>query len=159
MLSFRRANEGDMMLYFEWANDDEVRKQSYKSGVIDLEDHKIWFLKKITDNDSLMLLFEDEQKRPVGQVRFQKEDGNTSVIGVSVAKEFRRKGLAADILQMASDHFLSLFPGQMINAYIKISNIGSARAFAKAGFVFAEQLVMRDIDTFLYIKSRNNAVS
>src|SRR5215203_31296 len=156
MLSFRKATQADMMLYFEWANDADVRKQSYHTSAISLEDHKGWFLKKLSDNDCLMLLFENEAKLPVGQVRFQKENEKVYVIGISIAKEFRGKGLAATILSMASDHFLSIFPGNSIYAYIKTSNTESMRSFAKAGFVFANNIVIEKSESVLYIKYKEN---
>lgn len=152
MLTFRKARPDDMLLYFEWANDDEVRQQSYQTNAIDLDVHREWFLKKIKDNNCLMLLFQNEAGLPVGQVRFQKQNEKEYVIGVSVANEFRGKGLAAGILQMASDHFLEMIPGKTINAYIKKSNSGSVKSFAKAGFVFAKDVMLENSESVLYIK-------
>jgi RimJ/RimL family protein N-acetyltransferase len=156
MLSFRKATQADMMLYLEWANDEDVRKQSYQTGTISLEDHTEWFLKKINDSNCLMLLFENEAKVPVGQVRFQKENEKVYVIGISLAKEFRGKGLAGAILVMASDHFFEIFPENSIYAYIKISNIESLRSFAKAGFVFANNVMIKNSESVLYIKYKEN---
>ena len=156
MLSFRKATQADMMLYFEWANDVDVRKQSYQTGTISLEDHKEWFLKKINDSNCLMLLFENEAKVPVGQVRFQKENEKVHVIGISLAKEFRGKGLAGTILLMASDHFLTIFPEITIYAYIKITNAESVRSFIKAGFVFANNVMIENSESVLYIKNKEN---
>ena len=152
MLTYRKATEADMLLYFEWANDEEVRKQSYQTDKINMDQHQEWFNKKTSDNDCLMLVFENEDKFPVGQTRFQKENEEVYVIGISLAKEFRGKGLAAEILQMSSDHFLKLYPGKTINAYIKEDNAGSIKAFVKAGFVFAEKLVIEGKESVLYIK-------
>ena len=159
MLSFRKADQADMMLYFEWANDADVRKQSYHTGSISLEEHKEWFLKKINDSNSLMLLFENEAKIPVGQVRFQKENEKVYVIGISLAKEFRGKGLAGTVLLMASDHFFTIFPEYIIYAYIKKTNAESVRSFAKAGFVFANNLMIKSSESVLYIKHKKNADS
>jgi RimJ/RimL family protein N-acetyltransferase len=152
ILSFRKATQADMMIYFEWANDVDVRKQSYQTGTIRLEDHKEWFLKKINDSNCHMLLFENEDQVPVGQVRFQKENEKVYVIGISLAKEFRGKGLAGTILLMASDYFLAIFPEITIYAYIKISNTESIRSFAKAGFVFANNVMIENSESVLYIK-------
>jgi spore coat polysaccharide biosynthesis protein SpsF len=159
MLTFRKADMMDMLLYFEWANDDEVRKQSYQTDAIDLEHHKEWFNKKINDANCLMLLFENEDKLPVGQVRFQKEDEELYVIGISLAKEFRGKGLATKLLQTASDHFLQLNPGKTIYAYIKEDNEGSIRSFIKAGFVFARSVIIAGKESVLYLKTKTDADS
>ena len=40
MLSYRKPNESDCLLYFDWANDLSVRKQSFDSDLINLENHK-----------------------------------------------------------------------------------------------------------------------
>ena len=40
MLSFRKATLADTKLYFDWANDSDVREQSYNSTAIDFENHK-----------------------------------------------------------------------------------------------------------------------
>lgn len=158
-LTFRKAKETDMLLYFEWANDEEVRMQSYQTNAISLEDHKKWFLDKIKDDRCLMLLFENEHGVPVGQVRFQKENEKAHVIGISIAKDERGKGLAGKILQMASDHFLSLFPVKTIYAYIKTLNEGSVKSFAKAGFEFERNLIIGGSESVLYIKYTKNADS
>lgn len=159
ILSFRKATQADMMLYFEWANDEGVRKQSYQTGAISLEDHKKWFLKKMNDSNCLMLLFENEAKVPVGQVRFQKENEKVYVIGISLAKEFRGKGLAGAILVMASDHFFEIYPETSIYAYIKLTNTESVRSFVKAGFVFAKNVMKENNESVLYIKDKKSADS
>ena len=159
MLSFRKATPADMMLYLEWANDEDVRKQSYQTGTIGLEDHTKWFLKKINDRDCLMLLFENEAKEAVGQVRFEKEKEKVYVISISVAKESRGKGLSGPILIMASDHFFEIFPGNSIYAYIKSTNTESVRSFVRAGFVFAKNVIIENTESVLYIKRKTSADS
>ena len=156
MLTCRKAEEADVLLYYEWTNDAEVRKQSFQSGEISLEDHKDWFYKKIHDDNCLMLLFENENKEAIGQVRFQKEDNEGYVIGISVAAASRNKGFAAKLLLMASDYFLQQFPAQKIYAYIKETNTGSVRSFKNAGFIFSNELIIAGNKSVLYTKTNNN---
>ena len=106
-----------------------------------------------------MLLFENEAKVPVGQVRFQKENEKVYVIGISLAKEFRGKGLAGTVLLMASDHFFTIFPECIIYAYIKKTHAESVRSFAKAGFFFDNNLTIKSSESVLYIKHKKNADS
>ena len=94
MISFRKASIADKMLYFEWANDPNVREQSYNSNPIDLESHGKWFESKIEDNSSLMLVFQNEENSNIGQVRIQKENRKEALIGISVSNEHRGKGYA-----------------------------------------------------------------
>lgn len=157
MLTCRKAEAGDVLLYFDWANDEEVRKQSFQSGKITLEEHKKWFLNKIEDENCLLLLFENENQEAIGQVRFQKEDEKGFVIGISVANAFRNKGYASQLLNDAAAYFFRLFPFQRIYAYIKTNNTGSIRSFEKAGFVFTKQLLIGDNESVLYTKLNTNA--
>jgi RimJ/RimL family protein N-acetyltransferase len=151
--NIRHARESDLMLYFEWTNEEEVRKQSFNSEPILLENHEKWFYKKLADPDCLMLVFEDARQVPVGQVRFEcNEQQKTSVIGVSLDKHFRGKNLAGKILALATTYFFKVKPDYAIQAFIKKDNAGSINAFNKAGFSFEKSLDYQGIDTVLYTK-------
>jgi RimJ/RimL family protein N-acetyltransferase len=136
MLSYRNANIDDLMLYFEWANEYNVRQQSFDSGIIDLKTHKRWFEKKINDEDCMMLIFQENEKNKIGQVRIQKVNVNEALIGISIANEHRGKGYAKEILSLGSKYFLEQNPEFIINAYVKETNLSSKYAFEKAGFIF-----------------------
>lgn len=156
MLKFRKAGEEDAALYFDWANDEVVRKQSYHSGMISWEEHISWFNKKLGDPGCLMLLFENERHEPVGQVRFQQETDSIYVIGISIAKEFRGKGYASRVLEQAATCFLDLHPTKTIYAYIKKDNEGSIRSFSNAGFLFSKELLISDAPSVLYTKNNSH---
>ena len=49
MLNFRNAKIDDIKLYYSWANDESVRKQSFNSKKIYFEVHQKWFESKIQD--------------------------------------------------------------------------------------------------------------
>lgn len=155
MLSFREANIGDLQLYFEWANDKVVREHSYNSAKIDFESHSKWFSAKIDDKSCLLLIFQNEDISNVGQIRIQKQNNQESIIGISIDLEFRGKGYAKEMIQLASDYFLVLNPDLVINAFIKRNNLNSKYAFEKAGFEFKEFVVYEGINSFHYIKKRN----
>ena len=48
----RVADWGDVDLLFSWANDKEVRKNSFSSEPICYEEHLAWFRKKYQERDS-----------------------------------------------------------------------------------------------------------
>ncbi len=152
MLSFRKVILADIKLYFDWANDSSVREQSYNSTAIDFENHKKWFECKLEDADCLMLVFQNEEKQNVGQVRIQKENEIEALIGISVASEHRGKGYAKEMIQLASDCFLDSNSGFLINAFIKEQNLSSKYAFEKAGFVLEEIVKYENSQSFHYIK-------
>ena len=151
-IRFRKANESDMMLYFDWTNDASVRENSYQSEPISLENHKNWFLNKINDANCLMAIFENHIGATIGQVRIQKQERNTAVIGISNDANHRGKGYAATMIQMASDAFLNINPEITISAFIKTENKASEKAFAKAGYALDKVLDYESIPSYHYIK-------
>lgn len=154
MLTFRKAISADVQLYFDWANDPIVRAQSYNSTVIDFENHKNWYESKIKDSSCLLLLFQNEEKINVGQIRIQKINESQALIGISIAAEHRGKGCAREMLLLASDYFLEKNKGYLINAYIKEQNISSKQAFEKAGFEFQNIIQYENCRSFHFIKNK-----
>jgi RimJ/RimL family protein N-acetyltransferase len=152
MLSFRKATLADTKLYFDWANDTSVREQSYKSSIIDFENHKKWFESKLEDDSCFLLLFQNDEGQHVGQIRIQKENQNQAIIGISIASEHRGKGYAKGMLLLASDYFLEINIGYLINAYIKEQNGSSKQAFEKAGFEFQNTINYENCSSFHFIK-------
>jgi RimJ/RimL family protein N-acetyltransferase len=154
MVTFRKANVSDLLLYFEWTNDADVREQSFQNDIISLDNHTTWFNNKLLDSNCVMLVFENELKIPIGQIRFQKENDSAFVIGISVAKEQRGKGYASILLTQSSNYFLEENPEKIINAYIKENNIGSILSFKKAGFSLANELIIEGNKSVLYTKQK-----
>ena len=79
MINFRKASKQDCKIYFDWANDEVVREQSFNSNVIAFETHNTWFKTIICNPKALLLVFENENKKPIGQVRFQNEEKNNLI--------------------------------------------------------------------------------
>lgn len=152
MLKFRKTTKADENLYFDWANDSDVREQSYNSNPIDLESHGKWFKSKIEDSSCLMLVFQNVENLNIGQVRIQKENVNEALIGISVAIEHRGNSYAKEMLQIASDYFLDSNRGYKINAFIKKENLSSKYAFEKAGFEFETEKIYENVHSFHYVK-------
>lgn len=152
MLYFRKATLEDTKLYFDWANDKNVREQSFNSDMISYANHEKWFAMKLNDKSCLMLIFEDKTQNKIGQVRIQKNNEFEALIGISVAFESRGKGYAKEMIQIASDYFLNSNSDFLINAYIKESNLNSKFAFEKAGYDFVELVDYEGFKSYKYIK-------
>ena len=58
-LQFRKATEADILLYFEWTNDELTRQNSFSSELISFETHKNWFTNKINSKNNSFYLFLD----------------------------------------------------------------------------------------------------
>jgi RimJ/RimL family protein N-acetyltransferase len=154
MLHFRKASINDMSLYYEWVNDKLVREYSYNTQAIDLQKHENWFKQKLIDPDCLMLIFYNDLADNIGQVRFQKQNENSAIIGVSIDQKQRGKGYSKKILKIASDFYLDQFNEIEIEAYIKKSNIFSIQSFERAGFKYVKSLFFQNIDSLLYRKTK-----
>jgi RimJ/RimL family protein N-acetyltransferase len=154
MINFRKASTDDMELYLYWANENSVREYSFNSESIDLQKHVSWFNRKISDPDCLMLVFYNEFAENIGQVRIEKQNNLSAVIGISIDKKYRGKGYSIKALQLASDFYFELFNEMVIEAFIKKTNVFSIHSFEGAGFEFVKELVFQNFETVLYRKKR-----
>jgi RimJ/RimL family protein N-acetyltransferase len=150
-LHFRKAKLDDVEIYYKWLNDTEVRNQSYNSTTVEFENHKNWFESKIKNEMYFLLIFQNIDKQNVGQTRIQKQGNKEALIGISIDKKHRGKNYASRMLKIASECFLSLNPGFIINAFIKIENVVSEKSFKKAGFELAEIVEYEKCQSFHYI--------
>lgn len=155
-ISFRKANKNDMLLYFNWTNDSFVRENSFQSKPVLLENHQNWFYNKIKEETCFMLVFENHLSQPLGQVRIQKQDQNSSIIGISNDANHRGKGYASKMIQMATDEFLKVNKEYCVSAYIKLENTASKKAFEKAGYKLDVVLEYDSHPSYHYIKKYEN---
>lgn len=81
-ISLHKAKLEDMMDVFNLANDPEVRKNSFNQKQINLEDHKIWFNKKISDQNCLLLISKINDDF-VGSIRFEQDTINQENYNIS----------------------------------------------------------------------------
>ncbi|MFN2439858.1 MAG: UDP-2,4-diacetamido-2,4,6-trideoxy-beta-L-altropyranose hydrolase, partial [Chitinophagaceae bacterium] len=90
-LTIRKATINDLYTCFNWANDSDVRQQSFNENSIALEGHTAWFNNKLTDANTHFFILELNQQ-PVAQIRFDVKN-NEAVIGYLADKSIRNKGL------------------------------------------------------------------
>lgn len=151
LLKYRRANPDDALLYFNWANEEAVRNNSFNSAVIKWEDHIKWFNARLESNNTDLLIFFDLDDKPVGQVRIE-NNADETVIGISVDTAFRGKSLSSKMLLMATKDFFARHPDQVIAAYIKTENISSYKAFCQAGFTYDAELIVSGYNSYKLTK-------
>ena len=139
MINVRNVRPEDFELLYKWANDEDVRKQSFRSDKIELDQHKIWFDKKINDENCTIFIFED-QNIALGQVRIEKINEQDSIIGISIDCLYRGKGYSTQFIQIACEKYSKTNKFCRVNAYVKIGNLASKKAFQNAGFDFLEEV-------------------
>lgn len=129
-LTHRKAKLADCRLYWHWANDPEVRRSAFNSESISWEKHQRWFAARLSDSNSILLIFES-QYGPVGQIRL---DGGATqrTISYSVARQYRGTGIGKKLISeviSASPPFTRRFLAE-----VKKENLTSANIFEKLGF-------------------------
>jgi len=147
MLTFRPAQLSDADLYYAWANEDQVRQNSFNSAKISYEEHVAWFTKKLDDPHCSFYLFVNESQEPVGQVRIESKSSET-VIGISVDPKQRGHSYAQEMLRSSCSDYLKKNPEKVITAYIKKGNEASLRSFEKAGFINREDVLVDKIPSY-----------
>lgn len=135
-LYLREATDSDMDLLFEWANDKDVRKNSFNSEPIPYENHVKWF-NRIMSDDTVLQFIMCDRNEPIGQIRLNIE-GDRAYIGYSISPDRRGQGFGERMLKLtigkvkeenAKNHNIKTLVGQ-----VKYENPASARAFEKCGF-------------------------
>lgn len=134
LLTLRTAEPGDARLLFDWVNDPVVRAQSFTQTAIPWQDHERWFARKLADARCLLLIAEDAQGNPVGQVRFDLTDDASAIISVAIAPAYRGRGYGAAAIARACETLRLLHGARTVLAYIRRDNLASQGAFSRAGF-------------------------
>lgn len=139
----------DCDLLFNWANDEDVRKNSFNNDKILYEDHIKWFNNKISsDKCFIFILYVSEI--PAGQIRIDMERG-TGVISYSIDKDFRGRGLSIIMLSYLEIEVNNREKHiDKLVGYVKIDNISSQKVFEKLKY----QKIM-NIDFLEYKKILN----
>ena len=150
-IKYRNATIDDLEIYYKWVNQPSVRMQSFNSELINLEDHVSWFKKKLNDTNCMMLIFSIDEVN-VGQVRFQEEDEEFSIINISISEEHRGKGYGIRILNIATEIYFSKYPKKLIKAYVKTENITSNTIFKNAKFILQGETNFNSIKSYIYVK-------
>lgn len=128
----RAATMEDAQLLFEWANDEECRKNSFHSKHIEWEEHLAWLEKQLLDAESKIYIYVDKD-RMIGQIRFTPHtDGY--MISYSIAKQHRCQGYGKQILMLAETKMSELGGKSSLYAQVKYSNIASQHLFEQLGY-------------------------
>ena len=132
-LRLRPVEEENSKLLWEWVNDSAVRKSSFQSEFISWAKHARWLSEKLDDPQCFQFIALDNHNIPVGQVRFEVEDGEAE-IDVSVDKNKRGLGYGSPIITMGVEELSRTIHINAIHAFVKLENRVSIRAFQRAGF-------------------------
>lgn len=139
----RAATIQDMDLLFEWANDAEVRRNSFSSELIPYEEHVQWYEKLLKSPMHRQYIYVCGDM-PVGQVRIA-IDGNNAEISYSIAPQYRGRGYGKRLLEALPEQVKKDFEQVAhLTGRVKIDNLASQQAFFKAGY--REKCVVYEYD-------------
>lgn len=132
-MEIRKATFEDLDLIFQWANDEDERRNSFNPEKIPYEDHCAWYKKKMESKESVIyiLMLDDI---PVGQCRLDFE-GTKGLISYFVDKEYRGRGYGKKILSLVYEKVKDDFPdAASLVAQVKEGNAASQRVFLSLGY-------------------------
>jgi UDP-2,4-diacetamido-2,4,6-trideoxy-beta-L-altropyranose hydrolase len=140
-ISLRRAAAADEALLLRWANDPQVRANSFSPEPIDPADHHHWFHTGQANPNRLQLIAMTADGCPIGQIRFDREPASSeggaseATVDLSLDPCARGQGLAAELvhlgLQTMEQHW---GPATDAVAEVLPSNAASNACFVRAGF-------------------------
>ena len=136
-LRLRSPQAADLWLYHWWANDPQVRLQSFNRAPIPLAQHRRWFASRLHSPLALLRVLVDGDGLPLGQIRFEREAESDAraVIAFSLDRLARGRGLASQLLELGVEELARAW-GKRCEAYgeVRVDNPASCTAFLRAGF-------------------------
>lgn len=132
-LRLRIATQEDVDLIYEWANDDDVRRNSFNTQKIEYADHCKWYANKLESDDTFIyVMMKDEE--PVGQGRLELED-NKATISYFVDGKYRGMGYGKQLLKLLEKVVREEYPDiRELVGRVKHMNIPSKKAFIACGY-------------------------
>lgn len=140
-ISLRPAIATDEALLLRWANDPQVRANSFSPEPIDPADHHHWFHTGQANPNRLQLIAKSADGCPIGQIRFDREPASTeagaseATVDLSLDPCARGQGLAAELVRLGLQKMAQHWgPATDAVADVLQSNTVSNVCFARAGF-------------------------
>jgi RimJ/RimL family protein N-acetyltransferase len=129
----RREDSGRLL---EWRNESTTRSWMKTADVVQLEAHEAWCQDRLRSDDCLFFIIEAGGE-PVGQIRYEREDGADSEVRVSIniTGRLHGGGIATRALVLGSEEVRRRGFGDRIIGRIKPDNIACIRAGENAGYV------------------------
>lgn len=142
----RVATENDVELIYNWANDEECRKNSLNTDKIPYENHIKWYNQKLIDPFSYIYILQ-YNGQDVGQIRIDISD-NIGLISYMIDCKYRGKGFGKMIITMAENEVKGKV--SYLRAIVKYANMPSKNIFESLGY--SKEL---DEEYIIYVKRLN----
>ena len=137
-ISLRPADAGDEAVLLRWANDPQVRANSFSPDLIAPSVHHNWFHQGLVDPNRLLLIATAADGCPIGQIRFDRQPplNAEATVDLSLDRCARGFGLAADLVRLGLQVMEQTW-GPQIEAVAEVltTNQASNACFSRAGFI------------------------
>jgi UDP-2,4-diacetamido-2,4,6-trideoxy-beta-L-altropyranose hydrolase len=134
-MKLQRATEKDLIRTYLWATDAQVRRFSFQQHDISLEEHTLWFNRKLHDPNCFYYLLRSDD-RFIGSIRFDLQQGDAMISYLLDPLE-QGKGLGIFILKIGIEQFLSENYNAQFNQFVGAvlpDNKSSIHIFEQLGF-------------------------
>lgn len=136
-VTVRLATPSDAQRYFDWANDADVRANSYSTEPIAWENHLHWFQQTLASTQHRLYIYCIDSL-PAAQLRLKLEE-QTATISYSVDAAHRGRGLGKFMLRHITAQAALDFPSlHALTGWVKKTNTPSVRAFEACGYSASE---------------------
>ena len=131
-LHLRPATMDDASILLQWRNDESTRMASRNQEVVAEAEHLEWLKRSFAD-DNRKILIAEVDGQPVGTIRLDQNDEDSTEVSWTVAPSSRGKGIGKAIVRAA----IAGTSGKLI-AYVREENIASQKIATTVGFERAE---------------------
>lgn len=146
-ITLRPVDASDEALLLRWANDLQVRKNSFSPDLITPLDHHNWFIKGLADPNRLQFIATSADGCPIGQIRFDRQpnpaqsDSSEAIIDISLDRCARGYGLSNVLVRIGLQAMVKRW-GTEIDAVADVltTNAASNACFNRSGFVIEPML-------------------
>ncbi|GFK94935.1 Linear gramicidin synthase subunit A [Fundidesulfovibrio magnetotacticus] len=131
-VTVREATGDDLLLNWLWINDPVTRRMFKQNGYVGWSGHCRWFAQMLANPDATLCIGLQNGK-PIGNVRFNRCQGEAYEISINLAPNCRYKGVGAEMLARSIAHMRDTRAVRMLYAMAKKTNKASIRVFEKCG--------------------------
>ena len=152
LFSIRLASKKDIDLTFSWANNPEIRQYSFQKHTITEEEHRNWFLSKISEINCHYLIFEYVENS-IGSIRFD-ITGSEAIISYLLDPTYYGRGFGQILLKKGIEWLLSVYrsdekPFNCLRGDVMRTNLPSIRIFERFGFVKKDKVDKITFEKFI----------
>lgn len=131
-IRMRGATAADSDRLWRWRNDPDTRRGSFSDAEVSRADHERWLADTLGRGDRrLYIAVAGDADVGTGRLDI---DGGDAVVGVTVAPEWRGRGVGTALLRALADEAFADPAVTRLVARVKASNPASRAAFERAGF-------------------------